>query len=61
MITADDSSYFENMAASFHALFAAPGTVVKLSAPAQANEPAIEFAFDETTLDSIVAARVENL
>ena len=38
------------MAATFHALFAAPGTVVKLSAPAQANEPAIEFAFDETTL-----------
>ena len=49
-VTADDSSYFESMAATFHALFAAPGTVVKLSAPAQANEPAIEFAFDETTL-----------
>src|SRR6202021_3097240 len=38
------------MAAPFHALFAAPRTVVKLSAPAQASEPAIEFAFDETTL-----------
>ena len=38
------------MAATFHALFAAPGTVVKLSAPAQANEPAIEVAFDETPL-----------
>ena len=49
-ITADDSSYAESMAATFHALFAAPGTVVKLSAPAQANEPAIEFAFDETSL-----------
>ena len=49
-VTADGSSYFESMAATFHALFAAPGTVVKLSAPAQANEPAIEFAFDETTL-----------
>ena len=49
-IIADDSSYLESMAATFHALFAAPGTVVKLSAPAQANEPAIEFAFDETTL-----------
>ena len=49
-IVADDSSYLESMAATFHALFAAPGTVVKLSAPAQANEPAIEFAFDETTL-----------
>ena len=49
-ITADDSSYVESMAATFHALFAAPGTVVKLSAPAQANEPAIEFAFDETPL-----------
>src|SRR6202046_41585 len=49
-VTADDSSYFESMAATFHALFAAPGTVVKLSAPAQANKPAIEFAFDETSL-----------
>ena len=49
-ITANDNSYFESMAATFHALFAAPGSVVKLSAPAQANEPAIEFAFDETTL-----------
>src|ERR1700728_1968873 len=49
-IVADDSSYVESMAATFHALFAAPGTVVKLSAPAQANEPAIEFAFDETPL-----------
>jgi signal transduction histidine kinase len=49
-ITADDSSYAESIAATFHALFAAPGTVVKLSAPAQANEPAIEFAFDETSL-----------
>src|SRR5271169_4651911 len=49
-IVADDSSYLESMAATFHALFAAPGTVVNLSAPAQANEPAIEFAFDETTL-----------
>jgi signal transduction histidine kinase len=49
-IKADDTSYLESMAATFHALFAAPGTVVKLSAPAQANEPAIEFAFDESTL-----------
>jgi signal transduction histidine kinase len=49
-IVADDNSYLESMAATFHALFAAPGTVVKLSAPAQANEPAIEFAFDESTL-----------
>ena len=49
-IIADDNSYPESMAATFHALFAAPRTVVKLSAPAQANEPAIEFAFDETTL-----------
>jgi signal transduction histidine kinase len=49
-IKADENSYLESMAATFHALFAAPGTVVNLSAPAQANEPAIEFAFDETTL-----------
>ena len=57
-IAADDGSYAESIAATFHALFAAPGTVVKLSAPAQAAEPAIEFAFDETSLDPIVAARV---
>jgi signal transduction histidine kinase len=49
-ITVDDISYVESMAATFHALFAAPGTVVKLSAPAQGNEAAIEFAFDETSL-----------
>jgi signal transduction histidine kinase len=49
-IVADDRSYPESIAATFHALFAAPGTIVNLSAPAQANEPAIEFAFDETTL-----------
>ena len=50
LIVADDDSYLESIAATFHALFAAPGTVVKLSAPAQANEPTIEFAFDETPL-----------
>jgi signal transduction histidine kinase len=49
-IAADEDSYVESMAATFHALFAAPGTVVKLSAPAQANQPAIELAFDETPL-----------
>jgi signal transduction histidine kinase len=49
-IAADDSSYFDSMAATFHALFAPPGTIVKLTAPAQANEPAIEFTFDETPL-----------
>ena len=49
-IMADDNSYLGSMAATFHALFAAPGTVVKLSAPAQASEPAIEFAFDEASV-----------
>src|SRR6202453_1209820 len=49
-ITVDDSSYLESMAATFHSLFAEPRTVVRLSAPAQANQPAIEFAFDETQL-----------
>ncbi len=49
-IVADDSSYFESLAATFRTLFAAPNTVAKLSVPAQANEPAIEFAFDETPL-----------
>ena len=32
-ITADDSSYFESIEATFHALFASPGRIVKLSAP----------------------------
>ena len=49
-ITANDNSYLESIAATFRALFATPGTVVKLSAPAQANQPAIEFAFDEAPL-----------
>ncbi len=49
-IAADDGSYFDSMAATFHALFAARGTIVKLAAPAQGNEPAIEIAFDETPL-----------
>ena len=49
-ITVDDSSYVESMAATFHSLFAVPRTIVKLGVPAQANEPAIEFAFDETVL-----------
>jgi signal transduction histidine kinase len=49
-VTTDESSYFESLTATFHALFATAGRVVKLSAPAQANEPAIEFAFDETPL-----------
>ena len=50
LITADDSSFFESLAATFRTLFAEPHRVVKLSAPAQANQPAIEFAFDETPL-----------
>jgi signal transduction histidine kinase len=49
-VTADDSSYFDSAAATFHALFATPGTIVKLGGAAQASEPAIEFAFDETPL-----------
>lgn len=49
-ITADENSYFESMAATFRALFDTPGTVVKLNGPAQANQPSIEFAFDETPL-----------
>jgi signal transduction histidine kinase len=49
-ITADESSYFESLAATFRTLFAETHRVVKLSAPAQAGQPAIEFAFDETPL-----------
>ena len=49
-ITADDTSYFESLAATFHTLFAAPGTIVKLGVAAQGSQPAIELAFDETQL-----------
>jgi signal transduction histidine kinase len=49
-ITAEDSSFCASLAATFRALFAEPHRIVKLSAPAQANKPAIEFAFDETPL-----------
>ena len=49
-ITADDSSWLESLTATFRAVFAAPHTIAKLSAPAQGNEPAIEFAFDEQPL-----------
>ena len=49
-ITADDTTYFDSLAATFHTLFAAPGTIVKLRAAPQGREPAIEFAFDETPL-----------
>jgi signal transduction histidine kinase len=49
-IVADDSSYFESLAATFRTLFAAPNTVAKLSVPAHGNQPAIEFAFDEKPL-----------
>src|SRR6202042_1453390 len=49
-IAADEDSYLESMAATFHALVAPPGTVVKLSPPAQGNQPGIEFAFHETPL-----------
>jgi signal transduction histidine kinase len=49
-ITADDSSFCASLAATFRALFAERHRVVQLSAPAQPNAPAIEFAFDETPL-----------
>ena len=49
-ITADGSSYFESLAATFRTLFAPPHTIARLSVPAQANQPAIELAFDETQL-----------
>ena len=49
-ITADDSSFFESLAATFRALLAEPHRIVQLSAPAQADKPGIEFAFDEAPL-----------
>ncbi|HEY1779432.1 MAG TPA: HAMP domain-containing sensor histidine kinase [Roseiarcus sp.] len=49
-ITADDSSWLESLSATFQAVFAAPHTIAKLSAPAQGDQPAIEFAFDEQPL-----------
>jgi signal transduction histidine kinase len=49
-ITADDSSYFDSVAATFRALFARPRTIVKLSSPPQSSGPAIEITLDETPL-----------
>ena len=49
-ITAEDRSFFESLSNTFRTLFAAPGTIVKLSVAAQGGEPAIELAFDETPL-----------
>jgi signal transduction histidine kinase len=47
-ITADDSSYLESIGATFHALFASPGRIVKLASP---PDPAtMEVTFDETPL-----------
>ena len=49
-IAADDSSYLDSVAATFHALLSPRGRIVKLAAAAQGNEPAIELTFDETPL-----------
>ena len=59
-ITADDSvPILDSVAATFHALFAAPGTIVKLElARRRRAAPAIEFTFDETPLIQSLLARL---
>ena len=49
-IAADDSSYFEGIEATFHALFATPGRIVKVGSTALPDQTAIEVTFDETPL-----------
>src|SRR5271165_2069595 len=49
-ITADDSSYLESIGATFHALFASPGRIVKLASPAPPDPATMEVTFDETPL-----------
>src|SRR5271155_4741866 len=49
-ISADDSSYFEGLGATFRALFTAPGTIVKVGSSEPPDEAAIEMTFDETPL-----------
>src|SRR5271167_2531787 len=49
-IAADDSSYLEGIEATFHALFAAPGRIVKVGSSDPPDEAAIEVTFDETPL-----------
>jgi signal transduction histidine kinase len=49
-IAADDSSYFEGIEATFHALFATPGRIVKVGSRALPDQTAIEVTFDESPL-----------
>ena len=49
-ISADDSSFFEGVGATFRALFTAPGTIVKVGSSTPPDEAAIEVTFDETPL-----------
>ncbi len=49
-ISADDSSFFEGVGATFRALFTAPGTIVKVGSTAPPDEAALEVTFDETPL-----------
>ncbi len=46
-IAADGTSYFDAIGATFHALFAAPGTIVRVGS---STPTAIEITFDETPL-----------
>jgi len=49
-IAADDSSYFEGIEATLHALFAAPGRIVKVGSTAPPDAATIEITLDETPL-----------
>ena len=49
-IVADDGSALDNLQATFHALFATPGTIVKLGSSPGESAVAIEITFDETPM-----------
>jgi signal transduction histidine kinase len=49
-IATDGVSFLDSVAATFHALFAPPRTIVKLSSSPQSSNPAIEITLDEAPL-----------
>jgi len=49
-VATDGVSFLDSVAATFHALFAQPGTIVKLSSSPQSSGPAIEITLDEAPL-----------
>src|SRR5271165_1854949 len=49
-VATDGVSFLDSVAATFHALFAQPGTIVKLSSSPQSSGPVIEITLDEAPL-----------